>query len=314
MREALSVAHLGWLLPGFLSFGVVLLLSALRWFLLMRAQNITLPFSRVYQLSLIGMFFNLCLPGGVGGDFVKVFFAMREAPKSKSAVLLSIVVDRATGMFALILISAGIFLHFYSQLMALPIIRPFLFTVGFIFAAFLGLVVSGILIDRLKLASKLPSKMPGYAAIMDIARAFSVYARSWGSVAAAVALSVALNVFFFASAIFASFAFSGNPGASAMISVVPIVNTISALPISVAGVGVRESLFSVMLHSLYGTPKELAVLISLTGFSLIVAWGLLGGIVYLIYRPANASEAFTDTSLIAQTEGQIEAEELSSSA
>lgn len=311
MLNALQTANLLWLIPGFLCFGLVLLIGSIRWQLLMRVQGITLSWFRVWKLVMIGMFFNLCLPGGVGGDLIKVFFAMREAPKSKSGVLLSIVVDRVSGMLALVLVSLGVFIYFHEILMSLPSIRPFLFTVGIIFGGFMGLIICGLIIDKFHLASRLPAKMPGHAAILDIARAFSVYARDWKAVLAAVTLSLVLNVFIFGTAIFAAFAFVGNPGASAMASVIPIVNTISALPISLAGIGVREGLFALMLNSLYGTSKELATLISLTGFSLAVIWGLLGGIVYLTYCPRDGGSTSLDgvNSQIEDVEHQIEAQE-----
>ena len=289
MVEALHTANLVWLIPGFLCFGLVLVCGAFRWQLLMRVQGISLGWFRVWKLVMIGMFFNLCLPGGVGGDLIKVFFAMREAPKSKSAVFLSIIVDRIAGMFALIIVSAGVFAWFYKPLMSLPMIRAFLITVGVIFGAFLLLIAIGIVIDKFHLARRLPPKMPGHAAILDTARAFSIYARDWKAVLGAVLISMPLNAFIFGTAIFAAFAFVGNPGAAAMTSVIPIVNTISSLPISLAGIGVREGLFSVMLQSLSGTPEDLAVLISITGFALGVGWGLIGGIIYLTYRPVGGS-------------------------
>jgi len=129
--------------------------------------------------------------------------------------------------------------------------------------------------------------MPGHAAILDVARAFSVYARGWKSVVAAILISLPLNLFIFGTAISAAYAFPGNPGAAAMTSVIPVVNTISSLPISLAGIGVREKLFAVMLHSLYGTSENLAVLISITGFGLSALWGLIGGIIYMTYKPGD---------------------------
>jgi hypothetical protein len=287
MAEAIHQANLLWLVPGFLCFGMVLVTSAFRWQLLMRVQGITLGWFRVWQLVMIGMFFNLCLPGGVGGDLIKVFFAMREAPRAKSGVFLSIVVDRISGMFALILVSVGVFLCFRETLISLPMVRAFLVTVAIIFSSFICLIGMGLIIDRFHLAKKLPAKMPGHAAILDVARAFSVYARGWKSVVAAILISLPLNLFIFGTAISAAYAFPGNPGAAAMTSVIPVVNTISSLPISLAGIGVREKLFAVMLHSLYGTSENLAVLISITGFALSALWGLIGGIIYMTYKPGD---------------------------
>ena len=311
MVEALHTANLVWLMPGFLSFGLVLFIGTIRWNLLMQVQGIKLGFLRVWQLVMIGMFFNLCLPGGGGGDLVKVFFAMREAPKSKSAVFLSIVADRSTGMFALILVSIGVFGYFHGILMSLPMVRAFLLVVGIIFGGFMFLIILGLIIDRYHLANRLPAKMPGYAAVLDIARAFSVYARAWKAIVIAIGLSLLLNLFIFSTAIFAAFAFVGNPGASAMTSVIPIVNTISSLPISLAGIGVREKLFATMLHSLYGTSENLAVLISITGFALVVVWGLIGGLIYMTYRPGDGVHASIGEmeSLVSDVEHQVESEE-----
>ena len=316
MAQALHTANLLWLIPGFICFGLVLVCGAFRWQFLMKVQGISLGWFRVWKLVMIGMFFNLCLPGGVGGDLIKVFFAMREAPKSKSAVFLSIIVDRIAGMFALIIVSAGVFACFYKPLMSLPMIRAFLLTVGIIFGAFLLLILLGIAIDKFHLARRLPPKMPGHAAILDTARAFSIYARDWKAVVLAVLISMPLNAFIFGTAIFAAYAFVGNPGAAAMSSVIPIVNTISSLPISLAGIGVREGLFSVMLNSLYGTPVDLAVLISITGFALGVGWGLIGGIIYMTYKPADGGSVSIGEmeAQVGEVEHQIEVEEEASSA
>ena len=289
MVQALGKADPLWLVPGFFCFGLVLLCGAFRWQLLMRVQGIHLGLFRVWQLVMIGMFYNLFLPGGTGGDLVKVFYAVREAPKSKSAVFLSVVVDRISGMVALILVSAGVFLWFQEKLMSLPIVRAFLVTVAIIFGAFLGLILLAVVIDRFHLANRIPERMPGHAAILEIARAFSVYARDWKVIVSAILISMPLNLFIFGTGSFAAYAFVGNPGAAAMTSVIPIVNTISSLPISVSGIGVREKLFAMMLHPLYGTPEDLAVLISITGFALGVLWGLVGGAVNIFYRPSDGS-------------------------
>jgi len=306
MLLALRQANPRWLIPAFLCFGLVLVCGAFRWQILMRVQGIALGWFRVWQLVMIGMFYNLFLPGGTGGDLVKIFYAVKEAPRSKSAVFLSVVVDRLAGMFALILVSTGVFLVFFKELTALPMVRAFTVAVCVIFAATLLLVAIGLVVDRFHLASRIPARMPGHAAILDTARAFSVYARDWKAVLLAVILSLPLNLFIFGGAIFAAAAFPGNPGPAAMTSVIPVVNTISALPISLAGIGVREKLFSSMLHSLYGTPEDLGVLISITGFAIIVAWGLIGGVVSLLYRPGTGDAGVASLGEIEGEVGSIE--------
>ena len=106
---------------------------------------------------------------------------------------------------------------------------------------------------------------------------------------AAILISLPLNLFIFGTGIFTAFAFPGNPGAAAMTSVIPIVNTISSIPISVSGIGLREGLFKEMLSTLYNTDGSLAVVISITAFALGVLWGLIGGVITIFYRPSDGS-------------------------
>jgi hypothetical protein len=311
MVLALHTANPVWLIPAFLCFGLVLVCSAFRWQLLMKVQGVHLGWVRVWQLVMIGMFYNLFLPGGTGGDLVKIFYAVKEAPKSKSAVFLSVVVDRIAGLFALIIVSGLVFWFFRSTLMASPVVRAFSIAVGLIFGGVIFLILVAVVLDRFHLASRIPKKMPGHTFIIETAMAFSVYAGAWKSIVVAVVISLPLNIFIFGGAIFAAFAFKGNPGAAAMTSVIPIVNTITSLPISVGGVGVREKLFATMLHTLYGTPENLGVLISITGFAIIVSWGLIGGIVSLVYRPGDGSHVSLGEmeEEVGEIEHQIEADE-----
>jgi hypothetical protein len=67
----------------------------------------------------------------------------------------------------------------------------------------------------------------------------------------------------------------------------PIILTISAMPISVGGTGVREGLFAALLVPLCGISQAEAVTLSLTGFMLSAAWGAIGGGIYLLYRPSD---------------------------
>src|SRR5687768_8429401 len=74
MARALSDANVFWLLAGSTAYGLVELLSAVRWQWLLRVQGIRLSWARVLLLTLIGVFFNFFIPGGTGGDVVKVYY------------------------------------------------------------------------------------------------------------------------------------------------------------------------------------------------------------------------------------------------
>lgn len=297
MMLALQNANAWWLVPSFIAFGLVLVTTTWRWALLLDVQGIHLGWKRTWELVMIGMFFNLFLLGSTGGDVVKIFYTMREAPQKKTAVFLSIVVDRLVGMFAIMMITLLIALCFFSDLSRTLVTRSLLTTVGAVFGGFLVFLVVSLVVDHFHLWKKIPHWLPGHRFLIDIATAFSSYARARGALIGAVCYSLLQNFFLFASMIFAACAFASLPGAPkvvTMIEAIPIVNTISAIPVSLAGIGVREGLFETLLNTIDGTPKSLAVLISLTAFFITVLWSLLGGLVYLFYRPSTCEKISLD--------------------
>jgi hypothetical protein len=87
-------------------------------------------------------------------------------------------------------------------------------------------------------------------------------------------------------------AFGAPLGLGDTLVVMPIVDVIAAMPATVSGLGVREQVLVVLLGTVAGVPRGLAVLISLTGFGFSAAWFLVGGIVFAVYRRGEAeSEA-----------------------
>jgi len=56
----------------------ILIMMRWRWFVL--TKGIALSCLKAIELSFIGLFFNLALPGGVSGDFVKAYYLSARAP------------------------------------------------------------------------------------------------------------------------------------------------------------------------------------------------------------------------------------------
>jgi len=71
-------------------------------------------------------------------------------------------------------------------------------------------------------------------------------------------------------------------------SVLPIERTLTALPISFAGVGLREQILQIMLSNLCGVPVAIAKLIGSMSFLIILFCCAPGGIVYFFYKPSGA--------------------------
>jgi uncharacterized membrane protein YbhN (UPF0104 family) len=289
MLEAIGKAKadggLWWFLPGIAALGVAILLQTWRWMILLRVQEITVSFSRALRIILSGLFFNLFLLVSTGGDVIKIFFIMRETPDKKAGALLSVFIDRVVGVLALAVVSAVVILARWGELWNSA--RMGVLTVALILGGSLGFIFAAWLVDRLNLTSKLPHWLPMHDKMVEAAAAFSQYAKAGGAVGKAFLLSLPAHLLIFSTFYFAAKAFGAGLRLIGVFCVMPIVSTVTALPISLGGAGVREGLFITLLGALYATPKEIAMSISISGFLMVVFWSLTGGVVYLLYRSSS---------------------------
>jgi len=289
--EALRTANLWWFLPGIAAIGIAILLQTQRWVILLRVQDISVSRWRALRIMLAGMFFNLFLFGSTGGDVIKMFFIMREAPDKKAGALLSVFIDRVVGVLALATVSVAVILPRFPDLWSHEKTRAGILTVALILGGSLAFILFAWMVDRLKLTSKLPHWLPMHAKITEAAAAFSEYGKAGRSVGAAFLLSIPAHLLIFSTFYFGARAFNSDLSLLGICCVMPIVSTVTALPISLGGAGLREGLFQEILGSLYGTSKAIATVISLSGFLMSVFWSLVGGVVYLLYRSSTHSTA-----------------------
>ncbi len=307
MASALKLADWGWLGIGVGVFFLCTILATARWQILLMVQGIRLSRFRSWQLFMIGMFFNLFMLGSTGGDVVKMFLTMREATENKAAALLSVFMDRVIGMLALIFLSVG-FLYFrYDLLSHTEGSSALLNVLLWLLAAALATIVGMFVASGLGWVHYLPKWTPLRGRIVEVSAACHLYAKSWRLTVWAFLISFPLFGLFFTTFYCAARAFTDLIGVVDMFSVMPIVAVITAIPISVSGIGVRESLF-VSLLAPFGVSAAVATLISVTGFLINTVGSLAGGLVFLFYR-SSSHEAINLRDMqreVDQIEGEIE--------
>jgi uncharacterized membrane protein YbhN (UPF0104 family) len=308
-----------WLLAGFLSYGVVEFLAAGRWYLLLRVQGVRLPLWRIGALFMLGIFFNMFMPGGTGGDVLKIFFLLKEIPdrQAKAKGLLAVLMDRLIGLMALIMISGVIIIIQYDWLRTSDVARHLTWVLMLILASGLGAVVFSFIITGFGLASKLPKRMPMRDILIDLSVAYNAYARSWP--ASLLALFSSFGIHFASFFVFccAARALEVHVGGvagpeisfGALLTVLPIIVTLASLPASVGGTGVREALFAMLLGPLCGVPQAEAYMLGLTGFMLTGAWGVIGGLIYIAYRPSDHTKLRDAERQVYEFEHEIAEEE-----
>ena len=303
MSKALHSADYRWVGAAILAYILVEISAAVRWQILLRVQGIRLNFFRLTALFLISMFYNQFLPGGTGGDIIKSYLLLKETAHHKAGALLAVVFDRLIGLVALVTITVTLVALRFDLLWRTPVTIESGFTphqLLVVLGLLLGFSITGLLISFIvsgfNLFHLLPRKFPGRDKLIEIAAAYHLYARHWFATLLAFGASLVAHLATFTTFLFVAYALHAEDvrktppvavPAVDFFAVMPIERTITAIPISLAGIGLREKLLQVMLNNLCGVTVEKAKLIGSLGFLVILICCAPGGIVYFFYRPSG---------------------------
>lgn len=109
-KHILFNSTISWLLPAFLAFNISKIISAFR--LKRFFQSIGLYLDSLYNMKLyyVGMFYNLFLPGGIGGDGYKVYLLNKYFSKPVKYLISATLLDRISGLMALCFLALFLFL------------------------------------------------------------------------------------------------------------------------------------------------------------------------------------------------------------
>lgn len=271
-------------LASLLLYLITQVLSTLRWRCLLQAEKINLSIWRLILLYFEGMFFNLMLPTLIGGDVVrgyKVFHLTRR----HEASLASILVERLSGYVALVLI-ACVALIFAYQYLHDPVV------VWLTAASAAGIVgiIAGLLSERLQaLFFKLLSSA-GLGRFHDtLHRLYEAIQRYWKHrqvLLLAVGISLILQVFIILVFFLISRSLNLSVPLLYFFLFIPLISVVSMIPISVAGLGIREG-SAVYFFAKVGLDSAAALSLSLLWFAVTALSSGLGGIVFLIGHSHN---------------------------
>jgi uncharacterized membrane protein YbhN (UPF0104 family) len=272
-----------------------LMFQLVRWFLLVRALDLPFTLRDSFRLGMVGLFCNTFIPGAVGGDLVKAYLLAKAHPERKTRAVATVLIDRALGLFGLILFVAV--LGSIQWALGDPRIGGnkdlqwmVKATAGVAGAAVAGFVLLGFLpqrrVDRFAGRLKWVPKLGG--ALAEFWYAVWMYRQRprvilYGVMLSAVAHFALVFAFHSASRVFPP----NNPAELATLPehmvVAPIGFIVQAVPISPGGVGVGEAAFA-GLYKLCGKPETRGIVARLS--LRIVEWvvGLVGYIVYLRMR------------------------------
>lgn len=233
-----------WLLLALLLYTISKIISAHRLNYYFRAVGLSLSEKSNIILYYIGMFYNLFLPGGIGGDGYKVFVLNRDTNTSLKDLLQGVLFDRIGGMVVLAALS------FLFAFLALPDVH---YKILILLAIPLSLSVF-------------------YVLNFLFAKKFLL--SFWTTTL--LSIGVQGVQLLCAWAILASLGISGNT--AAYLTVFLVSSMVSVLPISIGGIGIRELVF-LSAAGFLPIVKDEAVAFSFLFFLLTALSSLPGGLV-----------------------------------
>lgn len=256
LENIVSQFHpLAWILAIFFSIVQMLLLS-MRWKMLINVGKKHLNFQDAVEINLISQLANLVFITSVGGILARIVLSIRHGITVFKTIIATLF-DRVMTLAALVILSAAF----------LPGLAPYVdnktfanlsgYISVFIITAFVfAPVFVSILIKKIPIGVKKKTK------IRYGLRYLKVFMNNPMLFAKVILVSMLGQISFFVS-VFALCAMGGlNLSFSQLMTVLPIISLISALPISIGGWGVREGAFVYGLGIL-GIPMATSFLISI---------------------------------------------------
>ncbi len=104
----LKSLNVAWLILAILLFNLSKILSAFRLNRLFAAIGLNLLEVQNLRLYYIGMFYNLFLPGGIGGDAYKIVMLKKHKQSAVKKTTLAVFLDRLSGMLAIVFLIGAI--------------------------------------------------------------------------------------------------------------------------------------------------------------------------------------------------------------
>ena len=246
-----------YLLIALILFAISKVLAALRLNLYFHELHVTLSQKSNLKLYLLGMFYNLFLPGGIGGDAFKGYLIKKNFEVDTKKVISVLVLDRLSGLLLLFIYACvlAIFLR-HDLLLGYEIV--------------LGIAIA----TSVMVFWFLNKKFFGYA--------LPVFWKSFGY-SSLVQLAQLGSIFFILKAL--SIQIQGI----AYLFIFLISSIVSVLPITIGGIGSREVTFLYGAKFL-GLDENTSVGISMV-FFLITALVSLFGIFYHFKKPKLETES-----------------------
>ena len=281
--------NLAWLGGSCLLLLLVMVIRAWRWRWLLADFGLPVPYRVLLELVLIGNYFNLFLPGSLGGDAYRAIGLARYSTQTLRPVA-TVIIERFTGLIALFTIGP---VAAWLARDRLPV-SPHLLVpggVGLLACTVVGLLVLlhvEPLFARLRpilpamLVRRLSPEKLGvlFGVVRDLRRRPRAFVR-------ASAISILLQLTVLTTYYAMSLALHGDISPAIFYGVFPVIEFASLIPVTINGLGVREGLMVWFLEQA-AVPASFTMGLAIMNRMLGLAMGALGGAILIARRRSPA--------------------------
>jgi len=239
-----EVSHYGYLIVAAVVLVASFVAQVWRWLWLIQIQELEISAWAALRLTWIGLFANLFLPGGAGGDLAKAYAACRHQPDAKTRAVSTVLVDRLVGLHSLLFVASVAGMVVLSggcnaRQAAVVWLAVIAFGIGTAWFLLLWLPHSDIALRILPRRFRRP-----------LSDSLDLYRRAWKKIFALWFYSAFCNGLAIASYVLVAAAL-GIDTTFWQVLAIPLVIVANVLPISPGGLGVGEAIGS-QLFSEFG--------------------------------------------------------------
>jgi uncharacterized protein (TIRG00374 family) len=287
--EQIRSATAGYLLMAVVFQVVAKIVWTSRWQTVLKLNNIQRSFWELLGLVHIGLFFNNFLPSAVGGDVIRGYYASN----SKTALAKSygaLIIERTMGLLslALMVVVAVLYVILDDAIQTSDILLV-LAGIGSVFLFVFG--VSLIFWDGWhRLLTQIAKAFPsGAKSLEDLSGSLKMFRRvGWSARIRIMVTSVVLQIV----AVLFYLACARSLGIATPVVVffviIPVAIVVAMLPISLNGLGIRETALVVLLVG-QGLDEAQVGAFALLALAVSTVFALIGGIIYIFWHPVHTS-------------------------
>jgi len=270
-------------------YPITLIITALRWYELLKIVGIRMGAGKAFVVTMVGAFYNTFMPGSTGGDVLKAWYAAKLAPDKRTRAVVSVIVDRAVGLLALIILGGAMAGYLAwsarhgaaaaqaNELVAQKCLQVALGAVAILVATAVGLTVFAV--PALRRATGLDfvlRRLPWQNRVTKAIEALELYLRRPMTLLGMLVVTFPVHMTVIVSVMLAGWALGLPLKSWYYWVVVPVVVLAGSIPISPQGAGVME-FFAILLTRPQGATVSDAFALTMSIRLVQIVWNLTGG-------------------------------------